>query len=337
MKNKIIFLIDVMQGSTYHRLAIPSVSMKEQGYIVGGVQSLEELFHRKDLDEVAAVVFSRFAIVSNHQNLRKWFDKLGIIMVVDVDDKWTLDGDRKNFREYNENSRPFIEKSLKIADIVWCASKYLANRVSKTFNIPKERVFYIPNGINPNLNDWHMEEQPRGEKPVFGYIAAIGHDKDLRPLKGLFDEQKIITIEFEGGERLGHLHYAKFLGKAAVAVPPLPLHEYGNLYHDINISIAPLEKTDFNMCKSSLKIQEAGFKKRAMMCSDVPLYNDIIEHGKTGILCKYSEDWKREIDAMTVDKAIDLGNALYERVKDEFNVKTINKLRINSIYNVGKR
>ena len=331
-KNKIIFVIDVLHGTSYHRLTIPSVSMADAGYSVGGVQSIEQLFYRKDLNEVAAVVFSRFAIVSNHQNLKKWLNKMGIKMIVDLDDRWHLDGDKKNFREYNEMSRPFIEKSLKIADIVWCASKYLANKVSKTFNIPRERVFYIPNGINPNINGWETEEQPRGEKPVFGYIAAIGHDKDLQPLKGLFNEQKMITMRFEGGEKAGHLDYASFLGTEAVGIPPLPLHEYGNLYHDINVSIAPLAKTDFNMCKSSLKIQEAGFKKRALMCSDVPLYNDIIEHGKTGIICKYGEDWKREIDAMTTEKAIDLGEALYERVKDEFNVHTINKLRVESIF-----
>jgi len=331
-KDKIIFVLDALHGTQYHRMMIPSVSMKDVGINVGGVQSLPELFKRPDLNQVYAVVVSRFAIVPNHKNLRKWLDALGIKLVVDVDDRWYIDGDKHHMKFYNEKSRPVIEATLKIADVIWAGSKYLAKRIEKSFNIDKRKIHYVPNGINDTINDWKATPQIERDEPLFGYVGAMGHDYDIQMLKGVFDGKKIAVVDFPDSYKAGYQNYVDFFGEASVPYPVLELHEYGKMYDDINVAISPLAKTDFNLCKSNLKAVESGFKKRPLIASNVSLYKEIVEHGKNGLLCGSRAEWIDAVNYMDMQRAIDMGEALYERVKDEYSVHTINKIRFQSIF-----
>lgn len=65
-----------------------------------------------------------------------------------------------------------------------------------------------------------------------------------------------------------------------------PIESYGEIYNSIDLSIAPLLDTQFNRLKSELKIIESGFHGIPIVCSDLPMYADILKNVKGGFLVK---------------------------------------------------
>lgn len=343
-KDGIIFVMDAEHGTTYHRILMPAYAMKQMGYNVYIVKSLVELQTDIDLRYVKAIVFSRMIAVRSksvipnkinkdkykklptHETFRKMLNAYGITIVVDIDDRWEIDynGNRKHQSSYNQLQKLYIKDSLKVADVIWCGSKYLCKLTEKELSIPKERIHYLPNGINETLDVWKPTPMPDKEL-TFGYTGAAGHITDVRLLGGVFDKRPLQVTKFDD------VDYMEVFGKMCYGVDWKTLDEYPTLYHDFHVSIAPLENTKFNNCKSNLKVVESGFKKRAIIVSDVPLYTELIKHGLNGIVCKTKYDWQKEIDAMTKEKAFDLAEALYESIKDSHNIYTLNNIRIQSI------
>jgi glycosyltransferase involved in cell wall biosynthesis len=106
-------------------------------------------------------------------------------------------------------------------------------------------------------------------------------------------------------------------------------------YNQFDISLAPLVDSVFNNNKSQLKIIEAGFHKKALIASNVEPYSSdltsILNYGggfndKGNCLLvdpnKNHKQWgqhmKRLIDNPNLIE--DLGNKLYETVKDKFSL-----------------
>lgn len=330
MEKFVVFVIEADHGTAFHRLMMPSAALKNSGKNNIFIVQKADDFLSLDPTKIKAVVFSRLVAIPNHKAFKKYCDSYGIKIVVDLDDRWYLDYhiDKNNAHFYNNFSQVYIKETVKIADVIWAASPYLGKRISKELKVPENKVFYVPNGFDPEINNWSPTPTPDSNEPIFGYVAALGHQKDIGILKDAFNGKKLLTVKYDGAD----FSYGEYMGSTWKEEPPKGWGEYADFYDNIHVSIAPLAKTDFNMCKSSLKIQEAGFKKRAIICSDINLYNGIIKHNKNGILCSSRADWDSAIKSMTVEKAHDLGAELYETVKDDFNIHNINKTRWQSIF-----
>jgi len=83
----------------------------------------------------------------------------------------------------------------------------------------------------------------------------------------------------------------------------------------VDICIAPIESTLFNEAKSENKWTEASLVKVPLVASDVGAFHDMIEHGKTGFLCRSSEEWERTLIALAGDASLRarIGQAAFER------------------------
>ncbi len=113
--------------------------------------------------------------------------------------------------------------------------------------------------------------------------------------------------------------------------------KYALNYNYFDVSLAPLLESHFNSCKSQLKIIEAGFHKKALIASEtMPYTMDLIsavnegkfnDAGNALIVSprKNHKDWakhmKRLIDNPNMIE--DLGNRLYETVKDKYSLKKV--------------
>jgi glycosyltransferase involved in cell wall biosynthesis len=118
--------------------------------------------------------------------------------------------------------------------------------------------------------------------------------------------------------------------------------KYAMNYNYFDVSLAPLVESHFNSCKSQLKIIEAGFHKKAIIASEVTPYNmdliSAVDEGKfndkgNSLLVsprKNHKDWakhmKRLIDNPNMIQ--DLGNRLYETVKDTYSLKKVSQNRV---------
>lgn len=337
---KIVFVVETQNGTILHRLMMPAATMIFNGRNdIVVVNSTKDLLTKVDPNQVKAVVYSTVIPVPSHKNMRKWLDQYGIKLIVDIDDRWYLDHDvdPANAKFYNSVKQHYITASLKIADAVWVASKYMLKKAKKELKIDEKKLFYVPNGLEPVMDGWKPSEHPDVGEPIFGYVAAIGHQRDVGILVDLFKDRKLLTIEYKEPVEWKvdgkPFQYHMVLGSDYIVEKPKDFQHYSEFYDKINVSLAPLRDTDFNNCKSYLKAIEAGFKKRALIASNVRLYREIIENGKDGILCRSRAEWEDAVKNMTVERAKDLGEALYEKVIDKYNIHEINKVRLQSIEN----
>jgi glycosyltransferase involved in cell wall biosynthesis len=116
--------------------------------------------------------------------------------------------------------------------------------------------------------------------------------------------------------------------------------QYARNYSKFDISIAPIKSHTFNIVKSQLKVIEAGFYKKALIASEVGPYTIDLKHAlKEGqftdgnaLLVKDSRnhsDWAKNIKKLVdnPNMIIDLGERLYETVKDTYDLRNVTKDR----------
>jgi len=116
--------------------------------------------------------------------------------------------------------------------------------------------------------------------------------------------------------------------------------QYARNYSKFDISIAPIKSHMFNIVKSQLKVIEAGFYKKALVASEVGPYTIDLKHAlKNGqftngnaLLVSESRnhsDWAKNIKKLVdnPNMIVDLGERLYETVKDTYDLRNVTKAR----------
>jgi glycosyltransferase involved in cell wall biosynthesis len=106
------------------------------------------------------------------------------------------------------------------------------------------------------------------------------------------------------------------------------------------VSLAPIKNHIFNRVKSQLKVIEAGFYKKALIASEIGPYTIDLKHalefGKfkdgNALLVKEERnhsDWAKNIKFLVNNPnlIVDLGERLYETVKDTYDLRNVTKTR----------
>jgi glycosyltransferase involved in cell wall biosynthesis len=119
-----------------------------------------------------------------------------------------------------------------------------------------------------------------------------------------------------------------------------PVTSYAKNYSRFDVSLAPIKDNTFNRAKSQLKVIEAGFYKKALIASDVGPYTIDLKHaldngkftnGNALLVDKNRNhgDWAKYMKKLIQNPswAEDLGERLYETVKDTYNLNTVTKTR----------
>ena len=119
-----------------------------------------------------------------------------------------------------------------------------------------------------------------------------------------------------------------------------PINTYATNYSKFDISMAPIKNHIFNRVKSQLKVIEAGFYKKALIASEVGPYTIDLKHslefGKfvdgNALLVREERnhsDWAKYIKTLVYNPnmVIDLGERLYESVKDKYDLRNVTRDR----------
>jgi glycosyltransferase involved in cell wall biosynthesis len=107
-------------------------------------------------------------------------------------------------------------------------------------------------------------------------------------------------------------------------------------YSKFDISLAPIKNHIFNRMKSQLKVIEAGFYKKALIASQVGPYTIDLKHAlKEGQFTdgnallvqetRNHSDWSKFIKKLVQNPNLitDLGERLYETVKDTYDLRNV--------------
>jgi glycosyltransferase involved in cell wall biosynthesis len=164
-----------------------------------------------------------------------------------------------------------------------------------------------------------------------------------------YQYEKIMTDNYYGLDQ----NYVDFLMKFKeepypnmdnqqyVRVWTRPVNTYAANYKRFDVSLAPIKNHIFNRVKSQLKVIEAGFHKKALIASNIGPYTIDLKHcldkgnfvsGGNAFLVdenKNHSDWSKYIKKLIDNPNLvtDLGESLYETVKDKYHINTTTKFR----------
>ncbi len=128
-----------------------------------------------------------------------------------------------------------------------------------------------------------------------------------------------------------------------------PVTNYAKNYAKFDVSLAPIKDHTFNRVKSQLKVIEAGFYKKALIASDLGPYTIDLKHaldkgeftnGNALLVDKNrnKSDWSKYMKKLITNPSWveDLGERLYETVKDTYHLSVVTKTRSEIYKNLVK-
>lgn len=173
--------------------------------------------------------------------------------------------------------------------------------------------------------------------------------RPIRPEETVWNQYESI---FTNNHKLISPEYTKFLQKFAEEddsqfadefyrrVWTRPVQSYAKNYSKFDVSLAPIKNHLFNRVKSQLKVIEAGFYKKAIIASNVGPYTIDLKHSLNqgqfvdgnALLVdegRNNSDWFKYVKKLIDNPswAADLGERLYETVKDKYDLNVVTKNR----------
>jgi glycosyltransferase involved in cell wall biosynthesis len=119
-----------------------------------------------------------------------------------------------------------------------------------------------------------------------------------------------------------------------------PVQSYAKNYSKFDVSLAPIKNHIFNRMKSQLKVIEAGFYKKAIIASNLGPYTIDLKHclqngnfvdGNALLVDenRNHSDWGKFIEKLVKNPNMvkDMGERLYETVKDRYDLNVVTKAR----------
>jgi glycosyltransferase involved in cell wall biosynthesis len=291
-------------------------------------------------------------------------NRLGIASVLDIDDYWNFD---RRHLLYDAHIKDQVSlktiKSLNLTDHVTTTTDYFADKI-RLYN---PNVTVLSNAIDPSQEQFRIKKNT-SYKVRIGWLGSHCHIEDIVSLnqsmialhkdKSLINRYQLKLGAFNGNsvslffEQVftnnydllkDYPYYTGYLKQnvqtANDTYIDMPykrmwftdVYNYANYYNDIDISLAPLTNITFNHCKSQLKLIEAGFMKKALICSKVMPYTIDGINNKNCVMIKDKRDmdWYLNIKRLINNPTLidDLGEALYETVKEKYHIATVTKQR----------
>jgi glycosyltransferase involved in cell wall biosynthesis len=215
--------------------------------------------------------------------------------------------------------------------------KLLEGFVSKNSDL-KDKVQYVLCGFDTRgtvteINQQTGERRQRAIKPEETVWAR--YEEIFTNKYSIIDERyKKFLMEFREDENLD------VTDQGYRRVWTKPVTTYAMNYSKFDISLAPIKDHIFNRVKSQLKVIEAGFYKKALIASEVGPYTIDLKHSlKNGVFGdgnallvsenRNHSDWAKYIKKLVYNPnlVVDLGERLYETVKDTYDLKNVTKTR----------
>lgn len=187
-----------------------------------------------------------------------------------------------------------MEKTLKKCDYLITSTKALARELSAygkevyvNKNVASERM------VELSL-DAIKEVKKDDNKIIIGYLSgSITHNPDFEliknPLLKIMEEYENVYLEV-----MGYLDVPKEFKKYKNRIIIREFTDWQslpNIISELDINLAPLEKSIFNEAKSENKWTEASLCKVVTIASNFGAFKENIKHMETGLLCDSEEDW----------------------------------------------
>lgn len=215
----------------------------------------------------------------------------------------------------------------------------LGNGISMMHDYGKDKIQFVLCGfdIRGSINEINKQTKEVRQRPIkpeetVWYRYEKIFTKDYRALDKTYENflKTFVQVDYDDIDKPYRRRWTKEINK------------YATNYNQFDISLAPIVDTVFNNNKSQLKAIESGFHKKALIASEctpytIDLVNAIEKGGKfnpkgNSLLVSPSKNhkqWAQHMKKLFDNPNLieDLGNKLYETVKDKYSLATVNKAR----------
>jgi len=335
---KIIYINERDSGVGYHRLQVPFANMDEdyKDLDIKGTNGFTLQFHPKQFD---IVVINR--MYKHDEDYLLKAKQSGCKIILDIDD-WIQLPDY-HYKDGIKDSIVFkrILDAISYANVIWTASEYLKECLEPYHS----NIVYVPNGIDFTQPQFIPQRQKQ-DKYTIGWIGANNHHLDLKKLVQPFNnllKNKNHKLLLGGYNELSKEYYqliesyftSNFTRPSSQyqRVEWMDIQNYALMYNLMDCALAPLCNDKFSQCKSNLKVLEAGAFSLPIICSNVEPYKEFIQQG---LVINPKGDWDGAMKSLISNpkKGVELGARLHDYVKENYNIKKINKIRYASIISI---
>ncbi|MBD3280650.1 glycosyltransferase [Candidatus Dojkabacteria bacterium] len=306
-KKRILFVSGEPKNATsYYRCEIPANQLKAQGWEVDIV--FEEFVDQVEVKNYTVVILYRTPFVVVEGILEKAKEQ-GVKTVFSVDD-FVYRRDLVEKLDYTKTLYPADAERLldradgmlelmKKVDAGIASTEYLAKDMHKYI---KGEVFVNRNGIGNIVEVDERTSKNNSEKVVLGYFSGSEtHDRDFemiwsaveRTLRendnvGLWLGGRIEARKFKNGDLDSRIKQLPFMNR----------EKYMKTLAKVDISLFPLEDTEFNRGKSEIKFLEAGQMGTPAVVSPVGDMAELIQDGENGLLASDIGEWDQKLQKL---------------------------------------
>ena len=287
--------------------------------------------------------------------------EFGKFVHYDTDDLLTeLYEGHRLYHVYKERKLEDITKFIySHADLVTVTQRKFAERIKPFCG---GVLAIVKNAIDYKLPCWNKPKIPTPKKKLVrvGWAGGIHHEEDVKEFAGVpsLVNQKVgkenvhwgfygspLKKNTDGPPQDDWQHevwknYKKILLRGFKGSPNWQIYnalapdEYGGLYSNVDLSIAPLQMNPFNDSKSEIKVAECGRYKIPLVASDVGCYDETIVNGETGYLLPANankSDWAKVLSKCVKDPkhVKEMGENLFKVTEEYFDLTKVVKHRLS--------
>jgi len=294
-----------------HETFVGEVGWKEgEGFVV--VKPVERILsqHRRVIteyswcaDKLDVVILKLFM----HKDVKKYIKMakdLGQTVIIDTDDHFEqLPQDNLAFTTTDpaknpEANRNHLISSYEVADGIIASTKFLEKRMLN-YN---DNVYRVKNSLDPQKFMYRLDFS--GNKPTIGWVGIMmWRVDDIKSVAGpvkTIVESNDLKFHHSGimldkpdwlAETIGldPERVTKFTGARS--------RYYANIFMPIDIGIVPLNPSQFNEAKSSLKGIEYSLCGIPFVASSTQEYRDLADLG-AGRIAKSPKDWVKHLNQL---------------------------------------
>jgi processive 1,2-diacylglycerol beta-glucosyltransferase len=233
-----------------------------------------------------------------YQKIIEFAQREGKPIIFEMDDllfRLPEDHPYQKTRDYVTALLPMYQ-ALADANLVIVSTKQLAD----LFENYNKNIAVIPNYLDDNVWQLHppVQNRSKGEQIIIGFMGTASHKPDIEFVAPVLIDihkkyPKRISIRFWGLEPPEEMRSFS----QETALPPFSkINEYKDFADFFqtqfaDIFIAPLVDNEFNRCKSSIKYFEYSSLGAPGVYSSLEPYNQVITHGKNGLLASSLDEW----------------------------------------------
>ena len=274
---------------------------------------------RQRMHFVDIVIFYRAPGFPKVMDSIRYAQSLGKLVCYDIDD---LIFDRHKLEEkFNQTSAQLsdndIQEILNGADLYKNAIAACSYAIASTpvlqqqlaQLVEQKQCYLLPNGLDDDIlsvTELPLPERNTDQVTIFYGSGTKTHDEDfaligdaLAKLMQKYEQVHLVIA--------GHLTLPTALQTYAERVQRLPLMDFSSFLYSLrqaDIAIAPLETGLFADCKSEIKWLEAAVMGVPSVVSETARYQDVIEHGKNGLLAADNHAWFAGLERLVVDSEL---------------------------------